>query len=242
MDPEEIQMIIAQEDKIGFLVGRRKNLETEVEGLEGKKQQLKTEISALEEQRTQQWDPVEVERRVTTKQSRVEDEISGCVRERFARILPQRYDFSLLSAFIAESADEDANRETGYLGEVAVFKQMRDSGVFDQVSWPNMSETRTGESVTDPDHEEFFITEKGLPYDIVATRPDGRHIYVEGKTTYHEMEGQRWPMHLSNKQLDLFGSHTGGDCGALALVFNPRRRRPTVRYFQIGPLPESAHF
>jgi hypothetical protein len=242
MRPEDIQAIIAQEDKIGFLVGRCKSLEAEVKGLEEKKQQLTEDISGLEAKQIPQWNPVEVERRVTMHQSRVEDEISGCVRETFARVLPKHYDFSLLSSFIAESTDMDRNRETGYLGEAVVFKRMRDSGLFDQVSWPNRSERRTDESVTDANGEEFFITESFLPYDIVAVRRDGVRVYVEVKTTCHEMEGQRWPIHLSNAQLDLFGNGTGQDCGALALVFDPRRRRPTVRYFQIGPLPESAHF
>jgi hypothetical protein len=242
MAAEEIQAIMAHENKIEYLVGRCQDLEAEVTGLEGKRQQLEKEISQLEAKQSRQWNPVEVERRVATRQSRVEDEISGCVRETFAKFLPPRYDFSLLSVFIAESTEADTNRETGYLGEAAVFKQMRDSGMFAQVSWPNMSEKPTTESVTGPDGEELFIAEAFLPYDIVAVRQDGGRLYVEVKATCHEMAEQRWPMHLSNAQLDLFGNSVGRDCSALALVFNPRRRRPTVKYLKIGPLPESEQF
>jgi hypothetical protein len=222
-------------DGIATTVEKEKELCARVETLRKETQKLETELSAMSNERSLCADLAKLKHQAEQGASSLSSDLTRFLRKVFEGVVPQQDIDSHVSEFF--EAGMPRNCETGYLGEAAVFKQFRASGLYDQVEWKNLSEAPTAESVTDAEGVQFFVAESSAPYDIVAHRKDGGKVYVEVKSTFHEIYEERWPIHLSESQIELLEGMTGANCGVLALVFNPRRQCPMIRYLQVGPFP-----
>jgi hypothetical protein len=129
--------------------------------------------------------------------------------------------------------DLTAMREVGCLGEAAVFKDLRDSGLYRTVEWTSRSDADNGRRIVSGD-EEFYVREESQPYDIRLITSDDKKVLVEVKSTVRQINDGRVAHHFGEPQLRLFEQSPRRHQSVLALVFRARDPRPDIHYFSIG--------
>jgi hypothetical protein len=212
--------LTAENDEAKRLVDQHQLLKAEIGELEQEQRRL-LEMRDLEAQRpppvrSAEWTPVAIKQRQASSKSTVGHEVASYVRETFSQFLPHSVDFDVLASYVEDEWDVTARQEVGRLGEEAVFKQLRDSGLFEQVIWS---------------------TERQSGYNIEIRTRQKTTIYVEVKSTSHDRNG-RIGHYFSRPQLELFASATPDRQSVLAFVFSARDPRPMIYYFVIGPFDE----
>jgi hypothetical protein len=202
------------------------------EQLEAEAHELEAKLEQLNEE--ERWTAAAIQERVDSGLTTIEKELEGLLRYKFADCFPPGTDMSDIARCAAEYFDTSRKKDIGYLGEAAVFKDLRDSGKFEKVIWPNHSESKDGHPLCSG-NEIFFIKETGRHYDIEVITRNFTHIFIEVKSTYRHISDGRVGHHLGQDQLHLFASSTAEKQCVLALVFKAESEQPDIHYFSIGP-------
>jgi|GEM_PF-2456789 len=83
--------------------------------------------------------------------------------------------------YTPDEVQKARNFITGYKGEAFIYKRLRNQGI--DVSWTNLSLLPQAMSITDEDGELHYILDRGLEYDLTATLPDSKVVYIQVKAT-----------------------------------------------------------
>jgi hypothetical protein len=209
-----------------------RSLLTKCETLEGEVARLMKENAAL--RAGKEWGTTAIQTRIESKTTTVHREVTAYVRHTFSQFLPRSTNYDHFSSYVE---DLTAKEEVGYLGEAAVFKDLRDSGKFSRVHWLNQTTTRTGQRV-EMGGEVFFVSESGQSYDIEVVTFHSILIYIEVKSSCRDRTDGRACHYFGSRQLELFSSASERRLSVLALVFNARCARPGILYLKVGPFLE----
>jgi hypothetical protein len=235
MEETKICALLEAADPIGSLLNEQQVLMEDVRKLREEKAALQHQ-SVSDSKSDGQWSRAAIAMRIG-QQSRVHEEVVSHVSEVFSSFLPDSFDFHRLSSYIECECDLTAIREVGFLGEAAVFRDLRDSKRFFKVTWPNQT-NQSGCPTIISGGEPFHVNEMGHPYDIEAITVHQIRILIEVKSTVYDIADRNVGHHFGRAQLELFGQSPRQHQSVLALVFNARNPHPVIRYFSIGELAE----
>ncbi|OUM63092.1 hypothetical protein PIROE2DRAFT_10448, partial [Piromyces sp. E2] len=132
------------------------------------------------------------------------------IRETFNQIIQYYPDFI------------ESNKRTGFSGEAYIYELLCKSMQFKSVKWTLLSENGYG-TIFQYNNKTYIINPKdGSHFDIIAETKDGRHIYIEVKSTAFEYNYNKVPFYLSRKQIETMKSIPPPNEYILAIVFDVR--------------------
>jgi hypothetical protein len=246
---EDITQLLADHAEVGALTSQCQLLreqvtegEHQVQSLDRQRQALSDEIAQLEQRRARhqepdRWSPMAVSRRIAAR-APVHYEIARHIREAYAQFVPPSFDHDRLTAFLEEECDITATQEVGYLGQAAVFRQLRDMGKFRRVTWTSLTSDQNAHRITSSE-EVFYVIPSTSPYDIEITTFDEKAIFIKVTSTIHEKSSDKVAHRFGTPQLEFFASSTPDRQSVVAFVFGARDSQPQVEYyFSIGPFAE----
>jgi regulator of replication initiation timing len=204
------------------LTDRNRWLERENRTLTDKHQQLLAEIEELERRKA-----------LLTGSYRPAPEPAMPVAPR--RVYHESwYDFSgYIPRAAPPSRDSGTREDIGFLGEAAVYRVLRDSGRFAQISWLQQCPTGQGCQIHSGG-EVFFVRASDEAYDILIATHNATQLFVEVKSTSASKGDRIAAYHFSEAELNVFASATTRRESVLALVFEVRER-PQIEFYSIGP-------
>jgi hypothetical protein len=227
MDQDQLRLLLEKADPIGSLAQEHQQLSDDVAKLREEQRQLQESVS--ESKSSGPWSQKAIAARIALH-SPLAQEVRKHVSQVFSPFLPPYFPFEEFGDCIENLT---AMREVGFLGEAAVFKDLRDSQSYQAVIWPNQSDESQGQRIVAGD-EEFYVSESGQSYDLEATSVHGTKIFVEVKSTVRRIDDGRIAHHFGMAQLQLFAQSPRQHQSVLALVFRARDQHPDIRYFSIG--------
>jgi hypothetical protein len=234
MDANKISALLTAADPVETLLNERELLKDELKKLREERAALQQ--SGSESKTDDQWSRTAIETRIA-RHAPIHEEVVKNVSHVFSSFLPPSFDFHRLSRYLEDECDLPAMQEVGYLGEAAVFRDLRDSNKFSKVIWPNQT-NQSGRPRITSGGETFFVNEVGHSYDIEAITFHEKRVLVEVKSTVRDLGDRSVGHHFGRLQLELFGRSPTQHQSVLALVFNARNAHPLICYFSIGEFAE----
>jgi hypothetical protein len=121
------------------------------------------------------------------------------------------------------------NYQTGFQGEVFVFKELRRNNQFVKAVWPNKSYFETSDVIHNFENEKIYIIKSGISYSILAETVNGSKIYVEVKST--KGSSGKLPIYSSQNQWSFLHQVNKKDIYCLARVINTNANHKRVYSF-----------